>query len=163
MHFLPTFEEFNRQYAKEKRMQPEQTALLGDTQRAYNDLLFARKKTQNTGDISQYVAGFQHKTDYNRINVGNKSSLTHNNKLLYFSAPNFNKYDKVYAGDVKTNYGTTITGENQRKWIVLGYGDNQNSFRPMMNPLGSQYGSNMTPSMVSKVLDKQIYAVKSPK
>jgi len=161
--FLPTFEEFNRQYAKEKGMNPAHTAILGDTQRAYNDILFTRKRTQNTGDISQYVAGFHHKTDYNHIHVGNKTSLTHNNKLLYYTAPNFNKYDKVYAADVKTNYGTGMSGENERKWIVLGYGDNQNSFRPMMKPLGSQFGSNMSPSMVSKILDKQIYAVKAPK
>lgn len=144
-------------------MSAEQTALLADTQRAYNDLIFYRKKTQNTGDISQYVAGFEHKTDYNRIHIGNKTSLTHNNKLLFFTAPNFNKFDKVYAGNPTNQYGTTITGENQRKWIVLGYGDNVNSFRPMMKPLGSQFGSNMTPSIVSKTLDKTISAIKPPK
>ena len=160
--FLPSYEEFTKTYAREKRMPVEQVLNQGDTQKAYNDLLILRRKTQNMGDISQYVAGFSHKTDYNRIHVGKEMRLAHNNKLLYFTAPSYNKYDKVYASNIKSQYGTAISGENQRKWVALGVGDNNNSFRPYLQPPGKLYGGMENPYWVKRTEDFVNQSIKMP-
>ena len=160
MSHLQSFEEFVKTHAKEKQMSQDIIRQSADTQRLYQDYLSKNRKYNHTTDTSQYVKGFEHLTNY--INVGNKSSIGHNNKLLYFNAPNFNRFEKAYPSPKQSQYGTIIDSENSRKWYALGSPDNQNSlYKVNGHPLGL-YGKPMSMGQVKKIMLKEPTSVVLP-
>lgn len=146
------FDNYLKSYAREHNVSIDQARQMGDAHNAYQDEMVKRVKENSSKNEANKITFTEGKTRP-LISVGNKTMLTRNNKLMYFSKDN---NARRYAANPypivpKSEYGLIITGGNERKFIYTGNGDNHGGRSHTMG----RYGNPQNLGDVSKILRKR--------
>ena len=145
------FDTFAKNYARENNISLEQARQIGDTYNAFQDEKQKRVKGNSSKILVNKISFADAKPG--GIEVGNKTMLTRNNKLMYFMKDNNKRRFKQnpYPVVPKSEYGLVITGGNERKFIYTNNGDNHGGRSHTMG----RYGNPQPLKEVSKILFKR--------